>query len=358
MIDFCVIGGGVAGLSAGAHLSDLGNVLVLEREEATAYHASGRSAAMFEETYGAPSVRALTIASRAFYMDPVHDLLSPRGLMMVGNAETAEAFAQDAVSMGLEPLTFEEAQARVPILDPQKVDRAAYHANAWDIDTDKLIQMFTKVIRDHGGAVATGSEVTAISRTAQGWDITATETIKARVLVNAAGPWADEIAAMAGLPAIGLQPYRRSMARIPAPGGMDVRDWPMLFGPGETWYAKPDAGALIVSPAEEDASQPCDAWADDIVLAEGLDRYAQNVTEPVTRLLSSWAGLRTFAPDRTLVLGRAPQDDAFIWCAGQGGYGFQTAPAAGQLIADIVGERTPQLDPETIAALSPARFAA
>ena len=149
---------------------------------------------------------------------------------------------------------------------------------------------------------------------------------------------------------------RRSMARIPAPGGHDVSRWPMMFGAGETWYAKPDAGALIVSPAEEHLMEPHDAFADDMVLAEGLARYEEIVTEPVTRLLSNWAGLRTFAPDRVLVIGRDVRESGFFWLAGQGGYGFQSAPAASQLACDLIVGCLPELAPDLVAALSPERF--
>jgi glycine/D-amino acid oxidase-like deaminating enzyme len=149
---------------------------------------------------------------------------------------------------------------------------------------------------------------------------------------------------------------RRSVARLAAPGGHDPSTWPMLFGPGERWYAKADAGALIVSLAEETPSAPMDAWPHDLDLAEALARYQDYVTEEVTRPLSSWAGLRTFAPDRNLVLGAAPQEESFIWAVGQGGYGFFTAPAASQLVADTTLGRRSQLDAETVAQLSPARF--
>ena len=132
----------------------------------------------------------------------------------------------------------------------------------------------------------------------------------------------------------------------------------MIFGTGEAWYCKPDAGKLLVSPAEEDPSYPHDAWPEDLVLAEGLARYEEFVTEPVARLESSWAGLRTFAPDRSLVLGRDVNDPSFFWVAGQGGYGFQTSPAASQLIADIVAERQPEIDADIVEALSPGRFSA
>ena len=146
------------------------------------------------------------------------------------------------------------------------------------------------------------------------------------------------------------------MARLPAPGGHDVSAWPMFFGVGESWYAKPDAGALLVSPADEDPVEPHDAWADDMVLAEGVARYEEMVTTPVERLLTSWAGLRSFAPDRALVLGPDPAEPDFIWCAAQGGYGFQTAPAASQLVADLTLGRSSEFSSEVLSQLTPERL--
>ena len=356
MIDFLVIGGGIAGVSAAARLSALGSVTLLEGEDALAYHASGRSAALFEQNYGKPSTVALNKASHAFHV--AANVLSPRGLMLIGDAETAAAFAADQETMHLQSITVQEAKTMVPILDETVVDRAAYDDAASDIDTDKLVQTFARMARQNGATISTKARVTSIERTANGWAVTAgDETFEARHLVNAAGAWVDQIAQMAGVAPLGFTPLRRSMARIPAPGGHDVSRWPMMFGPGEHWYAKPDAGALIVSPAEEDPVTPHDAYTDDMVLAEGLARYEANVTEPVTRLLSSWAGLRTFSRDRTLVIGRDPHDPAFIWCAGQGGYGMQSAPAASQLLHDLVGDTPSELPQDTVAALSPQRFA-
>jgi glycine/D-amino acid oxidase-like deaminating enzyme len=178
----------------------------------------------------------------------------------------------------------------------------------------------------------------------------------ADLLVNAAGAWADPVAQMAGVAPLGIVPHRRSMARIPAPEDQDLRDWPMFFGVSESWYAKPDAGALLVSPADEDPVDPHDAWADDMVLAEGLARYEAMVRTPVTRLIASWAGLRSFAPDRALVLGPDPDVPSFIWCAAQGGYGFQTAPAASQLLADLTLGRDPALPADLVAQLRPDRL--
>jgi len=357
MSDFLVIGGGIAGISAAARLSHLGRVTVLEAETSPGYHASGRSAAMFEETYGKPSTIALNRASKAYHMNANGGVLSPRGLLLVGTAADGDAFDHDVKSMRLQPISPGEARGFVPILDLRAVTRAAYHAEAWDIDTDRLIQNFAREIRAQGGSVVTGARIETISRDAAGWQVTAGDRHwAAPLLINAAGAWADRVAVMAGVAPIGITPYRRSVALIPAPGGLDIGAWPMLFGAGEAWYAKPVAGKLLVSPAEEYATEPHDAWADDMVLAEGLARYEAVVMEPVTRMDSNWAGLRSFAPDRALVIGFDPVQAGFFWVAGQGGYGMQTSPAASRLVADLIAGRAPELDAGTVAALDPARF--
>ncbi|APX12461.1 NAD(P)/FAD-dependent oxidoreductase [Tateyamaria omphalii] len=351
MTDIIVIGGGIAGVSAAARLSEGAHVTLIEGESALGYHASGRSAALFEQNYGLPPVIALNKAS-ADYHQPY---LSPRGFLLIARAGEDEGFEADAKTLKCPEISVDEARAHVPILNT-RITRAAYHADAWDIDTDRMIQDFAKTVRANGGQVLTDRKVTAIDRN-KTWTVRCgNEVLTADLLVNAAGAWADQIAALAGVDPMGITPHRRSMARLPAPGHQAIENWPIFFGVGETWYAKPDAGKLLVSPADEDAVDPHDAWADDMVLAEGLDRYAQHVTVPVTRVETSWAGLRSFAPDRCLVLGRDVQVPDFIWCAGQGGYGFQTAPAASQLLADLVLGRPPQIDASTVTSLSPARF--
>lgn len=353
--DFIVIGGGVAGLGAGAKLSELGQVVLLEGESALGYHSSGRSAALYEAQYGLPPTIALNLASGDAHR--AGGYLSPRGLMLLAGAEDAEDFRSEAAEMHLDVIGIEEARRIVPILNPSAVAMAGYHEGAWDIDTDRMLQDYARSIRAAGGQVLTGHGVTAIRRTGSGWAVEAGgASFEGRVLVNAAGAWADRIAALAGVAPIGIVPHRRSMARLPAPGGHDLRGWPMIMGVRESWYAKPDAGKLLVSPAEEDVVEPHDAWADDMVLAEGLARYEAMVSEPVTRLETSWAGLRSFAPDRTLVLGPDPALPQFVWCAGQGGYGFQTSPAASRLLADLVAGRAPELDPDTVRALTPERL--
>jgi D-arginine dehydrogenase len=354
--DFLIIGGGIAGVSAAARLAPMGSVVLLEQEATLAHHASSRSAALYEPHYGAAPVVALSLASADDLMAQP-GLLSPRGVMMVARADQADQFRHDMDDMQLTAMSVAEAVARVPILNADVVAHAAFADHAQDIDTDLFLQGFARSARSAGAQIITGAAVTAIARANDRWQVTTAQGVYiARTLVNAAGPWVDHVARMAGARPLGFTPLRRSMARIPAPGGHDISRWPMLFGPGEEWYAKPDAGALIVSPAEEDPMEPHDAFADDMVLAEGLARYEAMVTEPVTRLLSNWAGLRTFSPDRVLVIGRDPVVPEFIWCAGQGGYGFQTAAAAARLLADLVAGRPPELDAAVVAQLSPARF--
>jgi len=357
MSDIVVIGGGIAGISVGARLSHLGRVTVLEAEDGLGYHASGRSAALYEQSYGKPSTIALNRASLDHLATAHGGVLSPRGLMLIGTAETQAAYAKDLDEMGLTELSPEEARAKVPILNPEVVTRAAFHSEAWDIDTDRLIQDFAREIRGNGGRAILKAQVAGISRDGRRWAITAGDAVyTADLLVNAAGAWVDRIARMAGVRPLEFTPMRRSMARLPAPGGHDVSTWPMTFGAGEAWYFKPDAGKLLVSPADEDPMQPHDAWPDDMVLAEGLARYEAVVTEPVTRVETSWAGLRTFSPDRALVIGFDPHVPDFFWHAGQGGYGFQTAPAASALAGDLVAGRRPELDAQAVSALDPARF--
>ncbi|MDQ2066932.1 FAD-binding oxidoreductase [Xinfangfangia sp. CPCC 101601] len=354
--DIIVIGGGIAGISAAARLAPHARVVVLEAEAALGHHASGRSAALYEPQYGAPAVVELSWASEAHFRS-IPGLLSPRGMLLVGKAHEGAVFESDRAAMKFDAITVDEALAIVPIVNPEVVTMAAHALHAEDIDTDLLLQGFARDIRAQGGKIVTNARVTAIVRTASGWRVTwPGGEAEAALLINAGGAWVDQVAQMAGVQPLGFQPNRRSMARIPAPGGHDVSRWPIMFGPGESWYAKPDAGALIVSPAEEDPMEPHDAWADDMVLAEGLARYEEYVTEPVTRLISSWAGLRTFAPDRVLVIGRDRREPGFFWLGGQGGYGFQTSAGASQLVADLVLGRAPELSADLVAALDPARF--
>lgn len=359
--DVLVIGGGIAGVGAGAFMAADARVLVLEREAAIGYHATSRSAAIYIRNYGNATLRALNASAEPFLTEPegVSDrsLLSLRGELMIAREE--ELGALDAYldgSSGVARITPEEAVALFPILRREGLAAAAHEPAASDIDVDRLLQGFARLLRARGGRIVAGAGVGALKRAGGAWRVETTQGVfDAPVVVNAAGAWADAVAGLAGLRPCGLTPYRRSAAILPAPEGFDVSRWPLLVAASETFYAKPEAGRLMVSPADEDPVEPHDAWADDMVLAEGLHRYEQAVTTPVTRVERSWAGLRTFAPDRTPVVGFSAEAEGFFWLAGQGGYGVQTSPALSRLAADLVAGRAPALPEAVVMALHPER---
>lgn len=362
--DFIIVGAGIAGISAAARLAAHGRPVVLEREAAPGMHATGRSAAMFIRNYGNATLRALNAASAKFLEEPdgtsESSLLSPRGELLVAEADETEAFdAYCAGATGLRLVDGREAAELFPLLRPERVVRAAYEPDAHDIDTDRLLGGFIRQLRGRGGAIETGAEVLTIERAGSAWRLTTPKgTFEAPYLVNAAGAWADGVAGLAGVRPVGLQPRRRTAAIVPAPPGHDMAGWPLCASAAERWYAKPEAGRLFVSPADETPVEPHDAYADDLALAEGLHAFAEATTYEVTRVERTWAGLRTFAPDRTPVAGFAPDADGFFWLAGQGGYGIQTAPALSQLAADLIVGGRPALARPVIAALSPSRFSA
>lgn len=365
MADVIVIGGGIAGISAAAELARGGaDVIVLEMEPQIGYHATGRSAAIFIRNYGNATLRALNAVAEPIFETPgeISDkpLLSPRGELMVASEE--ELPVLDAYldgSTGIDRLTGKEAAQIVPILRADRIAGAMIERNARGIDVDLLLQGYARMLRARGGRIVTGAAVIGMTRAAGLWQVeTAQGSHAAPIVINAAGGWADEVAALAGAPRAGLQPYRRSAAIIPAPEGYETEHWPIFGSVAETWYAKPEAGKLMVSPADEDPVDPHDAWADDMVLAEGLYRFEQAVSVPVTRVEHSWAGLRTFAPDRTPVVGFDPLADGFFWLAGQGGYGVQTAPALSRLTAALISGSVPDVSDTVLTAMAPGRFGA
>ena len=360
--DIIVIGGGIAGIGAAAMMASDAKVIVLETEDVIGSHSTGRSAAIYIRNYGNATLRALNAASEPLLQNPEKigetSVLSPRGEMLVAREEEIpelEAYLNGAE--GIERLSPAEAINLFPLLREEAVAAAAIERSAQDIDVDKLFQAFARTLRHAGGEIITKAPVTALTRAGSVWHIkTPQGTFEAPIVVNAAGGWADTIARMAGLKPLGLTPMRRSAALLPAPDGYDITHWPLVASASETWYAKPEAGLLMVSPADEDPVEAHDAWADDMVLAEGLDRFEQSMKMTVTRVERSWAGLRTFAPDRTPVVGFSPQTEGFFWLAGQGGYGIQTSPALSQLAADLCLGRDSTLGATVLEALSPARL--
>jgi D-arginine dehydrogenase len=368
--DFCVVGGGIAGLSAAAELAAHGRVLLLEREAALAQHATGRSAALFAEFYGNAPVRALTRASRAFYERPpaafARSPLGRRGTLFVGTEAqrpAVEAFQALLQQGGARPVWLDAAalRAQVPVLTTATM--GLLDAVAEDIDVGVVVDGFVRLLRERGGEIRRNSAPRALQRHGDRYRVELDDTtLDVRVVVNAAGAWAGEFAAFAGATAIPMTPMRRTAFVVDLPDGIDARPWPCVIDIDEQLYFKSDAGRLLVSPADETPSVPCDAWADDLDVAIAVERLEAMTSLRVAQVRSSWAGLRTFAPDRTPVVGFDPRLPGFFWLAGQGGYGLQTAPAMARAAAALAsGSAWPEdlaaagLQPEQ---LSPRRFAA
>lgn len=371
--DFLVIGAGIAGASVAWSLARHGRVVVLERESHPGYHSTGRSAAMFIEGYGPPQVRALTRASRAFLESPPEGfadvpILSPRGVMLVAPPESAPALDAHAamlagLSAGARRLDAAEACALVPVLRREAIVGATLESDAADIDVDALHQGFLRGVARRGGRIVCDAEVLGLARRDGRWRAsTSRGDFHAPVVVNAAGAWADAVGALAGAGPIGLQPKRRAAFVFTAPDGVDPRAWPVFGGIDEDWYVKPDAGALLGSPANADPVPPHDVQAEELDVAIGIDRIQTMTTLEIRRPKRVWAGLRSFVADGELVGGWDARAEDFFWVAAQGGYGIQTAPAMGEACASLLTGRSLPAALATFGvstdALSPARLAA
>jgi D-arginine dehydrogenase len=370
-VEVAIIGGGIAGASAAAQIAKRFSVALIEREAHPGYHATGRSAALFSEIYGNAPVRALSRASRAFLENPPvgfagAPILSPRGAMHVGGAGDIDALDRSfAAAHRLVPsvrrLAGGEVLEIVPILRRELIAGGVFEPDARDIDTNGLLQGFLKQLRALGGTILLNAEVTALARDRSGWDIRLGDRdLRAGIVVNAAGAWGDHVAAMAGAPTIGLTPKRRTAFLIKPPENLDIAAWPLVIGAREDIYFKPDAGMLLVSPADETPSPPMDAQPEEIDIAIAADRLMAITHLDVRRVERKWAGLRTFAADKTPVVGFDPAVEGFFWLVGQGGYGFQTAPALSRAAAALLDGNPLPADLEdqelTDAGLSPARF--
>jgi D-arginine dehydrogenase len=344
--DVVVIGAGIAGASAAASLAADCRVVVLERESFPGMHSTGRSAALFSEIYGSAPVRALSRASRDFLYDPPTGfaeapLVRNRGALHVassGQLAALDAFAAlPDVAPAVERLSGEQARALCPILRPDYVAAGVLETGSADIDVDALHQAWLKELRAKGGRLIVDAEAAALVRQGGGWRVeTPAGAFEAPVVINAAGAWADVVAGLAGVRAIGLQPCRRTGVIVEAPEGSESDRWPMVIDVDEQWYLRPDAGALMLSPADETPCPPCDAQPEELDIAIAVDRVMAATTLDVRRVRRSWAGLRSFVADRTPVAGFADDAPGFFWLAGQGGYGIQTAPAMGRLAAALV----------------------
>ena len=372
MHDFLIIGSGIAGAGAAYELAAGSRVALLEREDAHGYHTTGRSAALYIETYGNAVIRGLTRASRAFFEAPppgfgAAPLLTPRGVLHIARAdqlEALEALRRTTVAEGGEmvPMDREAVLATVPVLKADYVAAGLLEPSAMDMDVAAIHQGFLGGAKARGADIRNGCAVTAIVRDGEAWTVTCAsgEVFTAKVVIDAAGAWADEVAALAGVRPVGLQPMRRTAMMLDAPAGSESRDWPAVIDADELFYFKPDAGRLLASPADETPSPPCDAAPEEIDVAICVDRIQQAADIPVRRVARSWAGLRSFVSDRSPVIGFDAEVPGFFWLAGQGGYGVQTAGAAARTAAALArGDALPAdvaAQGVTAEALSPSRL--
>lgn len=368
--DVLVIGAGIAGASIAAHLAEHRSVALLEAETQVGYHSTGRSAALFSEIYGGALVRALSRGSRDFFYSPptgfsAEALVKPRGSLFIATkAQRArlKAFAGlPDVAAAVRQVSADEAIRLCPILRPELIAEGAYEAEAADIDVDALHQGYLRKLRTNNGILLTEHRVTALRREGDRWVVMAgDERLTAAVVVNAAGAWADHVGALAGASPIGLEPRRRTALLVEPPTGVAVDAWPMVIDIEEKFYIKPDAGLLLLSPADETPVEPSDVRPDEWDIAVAVDRVEAATTLQVRRIKSSWAGLRSFVPDREPVAGYDLRVPGFFWLAAQGGYGIQTAPAmAAAACATVLSEPLPEvLQAQGIssAALSPSRL--
>ncbi|MBV7419063.1 FAD-binding oxidoreductase [Comamonas sp. CMM03] len=372
--DVVVVGAGMAGAAAGWQLAQAGQrVLVLERESQPGYHTTGRSAALFEEHYGPAQVQALTRASRAFYDTPPAGfadapILSPRGVLYIATAAQralldaayAEALRHAPAARRLDAAAL---RALVPVLQDGIVD-GFLDEGARDIDVHGLHQGFLRGLRQAGGALWCSAEVTALARAAGLWTVTLADgrSVQAPVVVNAAGAWADVLGGLAGAAPIGLTPRRRSAFTFGVPEGVDATHWPAVISADESFYIKPDAGQLLGSPANADATTPHDVQPEELDVATGIWRIEEATTLQIRRPSHTWAGLRSFVADGELVVGwdASPTPlPGFFWLAAQGGYGIQSAAGYSLLARNLIlGEAvdaTLRAQGVDAAVLSPAR---
>jgi D-arginine dehydrogenase len=354
MSDFLILGGGMAGASAGYFLATVGSVRLLEMERVPGYHSTGRSAALFSEYYGGRVVRRLTAASRPFFSTPpagfVTSLLSPRQVLALCPAGREDRFDEVLADGLTAPVPVHEigpaqVQRLCPVVRPGWYSRAMVKPAAMDIDVDAVHQGFLRGIRARGGQVLTSAKVGVLRRQGGLWRaVTDSGEYCAPIVVDAAGAWADELAELAGVPKVGLTPRRRTAFLIDAPAaaeGPAVASWPMVADVTETFYIRPESGGLLVSPADTTPVPPGDARPDDLDVAVGAARAEAATTLKIRHIRRAWAGLRSSVPDDVPVIGESPGGPGFFWLAGLGGYGIQTAPAAGRIVAELATAARP-----------------
>ncbi|BBK34157.1 glycerol-3-phosphate dehydrogenase [Allostella humosa] len=342
----------MAGLAAAWFLAPSATVTLIEREAALGYHSSGRSAAQFTVGITQPTMRRLAQASRPFFDQPPagfapEPLLSPRGSLSVGRAgQEARLHAKHdrlaSVGATARHVGRDEALALFPALRPDKVTAGVFEPGAMDIDVDMLLQGYARGARGRGTRIVTDVAIAAIAREGARWVVrTAAESFSAPLLLNAAGAWVDDVTRQAGLAPIGIVPHRRTAFTFAGPAA--ASGWPHVNTVDHNWYIKPETGRLMGSLADATPTEPCDAWAEDLDVAQAIENIEQDTTFAITRPLSTWAGLRSFLADQEPVAGTRADAPGFFWLAGQGGCGILTSPALGEATAALMlGRELPE----------------
>ena len=365
VFDYAIVGAGIAGASLAAELGEAlgaqGRVLLLEAESQPGYHATGRSAAFWEECYGGPEIVPLTLASGPYLRDG--GFLTRRGALYIGQERDRHELDAFMARFGQSGATLERLDrtgldAILPDLRPEWTG-AIWEPACADIDVAGLHAHYLALARRGGVQLATSARVEALTRRAGAWHIatTAGDAFSAKIMINAAGAWADEIAALAGARKAGIQPFRRTVVQLridpPAPANL-----PLVLDIGGGFYFKPENGRLWLSPHDEEPSPPCDAAPEELAVAEAIDRLSRVVDWRIEAVEHKWAGLRSFAPDRCPVYGFDPVAEGLFWFAGQGGYGIQTSPAAARLARQLLlGEPRDAMTAGLVTKLyDPARF--
>jgi len=344
--DFLVIGAGISGAAAAYELAAHGSVAVLEAESRPGYHSTGRSAALYTRHFGGPMVRKLNAAGLPFFTNPPagfaeHPLLSPRGGLTVATAEQREEIdaqlelgARDGSIIELTPA---QALQRAPFLKADSIAFAAFEEGFLDMDVAAIHQGFLRGLKARGGQVICDAPIARLERIGRAWHAASDNTlVRAPIAVNAAGAWADKLAALAGAAPVGLVPKRRTAIQIDLPNGTDTRGWPAVDEAGYGCYVKPETGRVMASPADAMPSEPCDAQPEDYDVAVIADWLERRTTIPVRRINHKWAGLRSFVADESPVAGFDDLVPGFFWLCGQGGYGIMLAPALGRAAAQLI----------------------
>ncbi len=350
--DVLIVGAGIAGASLAAALAPHRRIMMIEAEDVPGYHATGRSAAFWQETYGGPGVQPLTIASFDMLQAPPREFatcgfLSPRtaiNLARRGDAAAVDAFIADFAAKGvpMQRMSAAEIGRLVPGIGSEWSE-AAFEASCSDIDVGGLHAAYLRAAKRAGAVLATRARLDSARRTGAGWEVRlGGETVHAKLIVNAAGALADRVDEACGAAPLGIQPYRRTVVQLrldfPVPASL-----PLVIGIGGTFYFKGESeGRIWLSPHDETPSPPCDAAPEELDVALAIERLRHVVDWPIAAVERKWAGLRSFAPDRLPVFGADPRVPDFIWCAGQGGFGIQTAPAISSLLAAELGASAPE----------------